>query len=167
VRKQAQAKVIPSIKPVMEDDGHLSEDQAKVKAVIEDMEAMGKKKVREVSDVEAKMKAAVAAGLVPISLSRVEELLLRSEYLQAKLLESQYLTARSEYTAQFDRRSDVMEVLRRIQLAQADFAKTLEEAYTAHGTDAAHYMYDMDMRALVPRPNEKGDSNGEAKETTT
>ncbi|KKL89513.1 hypothetical protein LCGC14_1913920 [marine sediment metagenome] len=167
MRKQAQAKVIPSIKPVMEDDGHLSEDQAKVKAVIEDMEAMGKKKVREVSDVEAKMKAAVAAGLVPISLSRVEELLLRSEYLQAKLLESQYLTARSEYTAQFDRRSDVMEVLRRIQLAQADFAKTLEEAYTAHGTDAAHYMYDMDMRALVPRPNEKGDSNGEAKETTT
>ena len=160
-------KVIPSIKPVMEDDGHLSEDQAKVKAVIEDMEAMGKKKFREVSDVEAKMKAAVAAGLVPISLSRVEELLLRSEYLQAKLLESQYLTARSEYTAQFDRRSDVMEVLRRIQLAQADFAKTLEEAYTAHGTDAAHYMYDMDMRALVPRPNEKGDSNGEAKETTT
>ena len=162
MRKQAQAKVIPSIKPVMEDDGHLSDDEVKVKAVIEDMDGAKKK----VSDIEAKMKAAVAAGLVPISLSRVEELLLRSEYLQAKLLESQYLTARSEYTAQFDRRSDVMEVLRRIQLAQADFAKTLEEAYTAHGTDAAHYMYDMDMRALVPRPNEKGDSNGEEKETT-
>ena len=157
----AKKQVSPLIKPVMEDDGRLDAAQAKVKATIENMEH-GKNKV---SDIEAKMK--LAAGFVPILLSRVEELLLRSEYLQAKLLESQYLTARAEYTAQFDRRSDVMEVLRRIQQAQADFAKALDEAYKVHDTDAEHYMYDMEMRALVPRPKEKGESNGEAKETTS
>lgn len=95
---------------------------------------------------------------VPITLLQVEELLLRSTYLQAKLLESQYLTARSDYMAQFDRTADVRNVLHRIEQATADFNEALNDVHTSHGTDTSRYVYDMDMKALVPRQGEGNES---------
>lgn len=100
------------------------------------------------------MKDNAAAGLVPIGLSRVEELMLRSSYLQAKLLEQQYFTAREQYMAQFDRRADVRDTLIQIEDANKQFNDALNETYKTHGTTSVTHVYDMDVKALLPRPKE-------------
>lgn len=100
------------------------------------------------------MKSNAASGLVPVELTRIEELLLRSAYLQAKLLEQQYFTAREQYMAQFDRRADVRATLIQIEEANKQFNDALAETHKAHGTTTTSHVYDMDVKALLPRPKE-------------
>ncbi len=108
------------------------------------------------SPVEAKLKAnleAMAAGQGPqvvVALTKLEDLTLRSTYLQAKLLEQQYLTARSEHMIAFDRRADVADTLRKVEAANEEFNKALDEMYDEHNILKADYVYDMDRKALVP-----------------
>ena len=114
-------------------------------------------KQTEPSAVEAKLKAnleAMAEGQGPqavVVLTKVEDLTLRSTYLQAKLLEQQYLTARSEHMIAFDRRADVADTLRKVEAANEAFNKALDETHDERGTSKSNYVYDMGRRALVPR----------------
>lgn len=126
----------------------LSADEVKVKDAVEAMEK--KKAIDEIQNAEV-------AEPVPVTLHQLEELLLRSTYLQAKLLESQYLASRTEYMAHFDRTPNARNILQRMEQATADFNEALNETHTLHGTDASRYVYDMDMKALVPR---QGEGNG-------
>lgn len=111
------------------------------------------------SAAEAKLKAnmeAMVEGQGPqaqavIVLTKVEDLTLRSTYLQAKLLEQQYLTARSDYMIAFDRRADVADMLRKVEAANNAFNKALADTHNEHGTSTSDYVYDMERRALVPR----------------
>lgn len=103
------------------------------------------------SAAQTKMKANAAAGLVPVELTRIEELMLRSTYLQAKLYEQQYFTAREQHQAQFDRRADVRETLAQIEAANREFNEALEEIHKVHGTTTTTHVYDMGVKALLPR----------------
>jgi len=112
----------------------------------------------EPSQAEVKMKANMAAKALEetyqrpiVEISQIEDLTLRSTYLQAKLLEQQYLTVRADYMALFDRRADVAATLRQIEEANEAFNKALKETHSAHGTSTDLYVYDMDKRALAPR----------------
>ena len=92
---------------------------------------------------------AAAAGVVV--LTQIEDLTLRSTYLQAKLLEQQYMTARADYMIAFDRRADVADTMRKVEAANEAFNEALDETHNEHDTSNADYVYDMDRKALVPR----------------
>ncbi len=114
-------------------------------------------KQMEPSAAEAKLKSnleAMAEGQGPqavVVLTKIEDLTLRSTYLQAKLLEQQYMTARSEHMIAFDRRADVADTLRKVEAANEAFNKALDETHDERGTSKSNYVYDMERRALVSR----------------
>ena len=85
------------------------------------------------------------------ALSELDDLKLRSTWLNAKYMEQQYHTARQEFLGQFDRRPDVMETLAKIAAANAEFGTQLDLAHETFGTNAATHVYDMDAKKIVPR----------------
>lgn len=107
------------------------------------------------SGAETKMKQNAAEGRtgeVGVKvLTRIQELELRSHYLQAKLFESQYIQARDRHIAQFDSAPEAVQTRQQIKKAGETFNAALEAVHREHGTSNETHVYDMDAKELRPK----------------
>ena len=108
------------------------------------------------SEAEFRMKQNAAEGRTGVVggvkvLTRLQALELRSPYLQAKLFEEQYTSARDRYMAQFDRAPEAVETRQQIKEASNAFNTVLDAVHKEHGTSNETHVYDLDAKELRPK----------------